>query len=213
MKNLRRFKAFLLALVLIIALGPLGIKVKADTSVPTHPTIAVTCSGATVQNNSVASNNVVISIGGSSDPSGIKEYDYYINKNGTDGTWQVYSSPFTISDEGYYTVYARAINNNGITDKYPFNCDWINTSFQLVKSSTNLQVKNYEYHLKLNWSTPDNKPYNYTLYKAGGNDYVEGSNIIPEKDSTFADGQIGSDWNNIACAASIDSDMQKGYFF
>lgn len=181
----RKFSCFCMMLLILITsiliTNPLQTNASTSDS-PTSPTV----SGPSGTINTSAT----VTIGGSTSSSGIKEYDYYIDKNGQDGQWQVYTAPIVISNEGSYTIYAKALSNSGI---YDASSDFKNCSFQIIKDTPILTSSNNYF----SWTAPDsNQSYIYNLYREGGNsNYTEGTNIVSSEDGQFSDGNVSSNWS------------------
>ncbi|WP_322906032.1 S-layer homology domain-containing protein [Paenibacillus sp. SGZ-1009] len=74
-----------------------------DTTAPTAPTVTTSSAGW-------SANPVQVSIGGSTDASGIARYMYNIDG----GTWQTYTAPFD-TPTGQHTVVAKAYDNTGLS--------------------------------------------------------------------------------------------------
>ncbi|WP_322922264.1 S-layer homology domain-containing protein [Paenibacillus campi] len=74
-----------------------------DTTAPTAPTVTTSSAGW-------SANPVQVSIGGSTDDSGIARYMYNIDG----GTWQTYTAPFD-TPTGQHTVVAKAYDNTGLS--------------------------------------------------------------------------------------------------
>ncbi|WAA09723.1 OmpL47-type beta-barrel domain-containing protein [Fervidibacillus albus] len=78
--------------------------IKIDKTKPTEPEIQTSATGWT--NESVT----VTLIGGEDSGSGIGRIEYRV---GEEGTWETYTSPFEVEEEGETTIYARTIDAAG----------------------------------------------------------------------------------------------------
>ncbi|MEC0333835.1 hypothetical protein GNQ08_30970 [Paenibacillus macerans] len=76
-----------------------------DASPPTNPTISVNPPGYT-------QGNVSVSIGGSTDITGVASYEYSLQGAHNSG-WTVYNNPITITNPGQTTISARAVDAAG----------------------------------------------------------------------------------------------------